>query len=77
MGFISLSATMKVSIHNHTKLMFPEVFKNEKNAHQSKSRSDRMNSQSLLGSTFLYAPNGMIPPNHHIGFVIGKPSHLQ
>lgn len=46
-GFITLSATIKVSVQNHTKLLSPEVFENEKNTHQSKrSRSDRMNSQT-------------------------------
>lgn len=53
MGFISLFATIKVSIQNHTKFMFPEVSENEKNTHQSKNRSDKMNSQSPPGSTFL------------------------
>lgn len=46
-GFITLSATIKVSVQNHTKLLSPEVFENEKNTHLSKrSRSDKMNSQT-------------------------------
>lgn len=52
-GFITLSATIKVSVQNHTKWLSPEVFENEKNTHPSKrSRSDKMNSQTPPGSAF-------------------------